>query len=437
MLMHAYIYRLFVSGLLILSLASCFGSAAPPAPTQPPPTPTPQPVTITWGFWGDPWEVEINKKVIRVFEADHPDIRVEIFHRPWNDYFKEVRPILAAGEAVPDVLFWSQTPIDVPNGYFMDLAPLMATENYRLDDFFPGLLVHFKLGDAIYGLPRDSDTKVIFYNKRLFNRANQPFPKRGWSWAELRDTALALKEAGVAEYSFAYEANNWWQIWMWQNDVEVFDDKLFPTKSGLGDPAAAEAVQFLADLTNVDQVTPPYELLRSSEEIAQLFREEKLAMAFGNHALVPAFADIEAFEWDVVELPQRKRAANLAAGAGYVISAKTQHPEAAWTFLKFLAGPKGQAIFTEAGVAIPARRSVAESQIFINQKPAHNAQAFLRGVEIGEPDPAFLGANEIITMMNDEVLPPVWRGEQDAASALQAALPKIEAILAANRPLER
>jgi multiple sugar transport system substrate-binding protein len=437
--MWSYIYKSLSLFILVLLITSCFDATieVAPAPTPTPRPADPEPVTITWGFWGDPWEVEINERVIQLFEADHPEIRVETFHRPWNDYFKELRAKFEAGEPVPDVLFWSQAPIDIPKGYFVDLAPMMAAENYQLDDFFPGLLVHFQVGESVYGLPRDSDTKVIFYNKRLFNRANLPFPKKEWTWAELRTTALKLQEANVAEYSFAYEADYWWMIWMWQNGVEVFDDPLFPTQTDLGDPAAAEAVQFFADLTNVDKVTPPYEVLRSSEAIATLFKEQKLAMAFGNHALVPAFAGIEDFEWDVVQLPQGKQAANLAAGAGYVISATTENREAAWTFLKFLAGPKGQAIFSESGVTVPARRSVAESELFMNQTPSHNAQAFLDGVEIGRPNPAFPGANEITNMMNDEVLPPVWRGEQDAASAIQAALPEIERILKAVQPPER
>ncbi len=69
----------------------------------------------------------------------------------------------------------------------------------------------------------------------------------------------------------------------------------------------------------------------------------------------------------------------------------------------------------------------------MQRRPFYNAQVFLDEVEIGEPNPAFAGANEIIGMMNDEVLPPVWRGEQEAAAALQEALPEIERILAANQ----
>jgi hypothetical protein len=70
----------------------------------------------------------------------------------------------------------------------------------------------------------------------------------------------------------------------------------------------------------------------------------------------------------------------------------------------------------------------------MEQSPPHKVRAFLDGVEVGEPDPAFVGASDIIDMMNNQVLPPVWRGEQDAASAIQAALPEIESILAANQP---
>jgi multiple sugar transport system substrate-binding protein len=419
--------------LAALLLAACFpADAGAPAPNPAAvSTAVPAPVTITWAFWGDPWEVEINERVVQIFENDHPGIKVETFHRPWQNYFTELRAKFNHGEPTPDVLFWAEAANDVPGGHFLDLTPLIESDNYPLTDFFPGLLTHFKVGGGLYGFPRDSDTKVIFYNKRLLNRADIPFPKAGWNWADLRRAALDIKAANVTNYSFAYEANDWWMVWMWQNNVDIFDDKLFPTQTHLNDPAAAQAVQFLADLTNVDGVTPPYEQLNSTD-IAALFSAGQVAMVFGNHALIPAFADITDFEWDVAPLPRQKRQANVAAGAGYVIAANTPHPDAAWTFLKFLASPKGQAIFTESGVVVPARRSVAQSDIFMNQTPRHNAQAFLDGTEIGEPTYAFPGADEITGLIN-QALTPVWRGEQDAAGALNAILPEIKAILAKNR----
>lgn len=424
-----YLFTLLLS-LLSLVSACTFGAPPPPTPLPPPsPTPEPEKVTITWGFWGDPWEVAINERIIKVFEVDHPNIHIETLHRPYDMYFKEMRAKFAAGEPVPDVLFWSEVPVDAPHGYFMDLSPLMQAENYSLDDFIPGLLVHYKVNQGIYGLPRDSDTKVIYYNKRLFNQAGLPYPQSDWTWQDLRETSLKLKEANVAPYSFAFEVNSWWMIWMWQNGVQIFDDKLFPTQTDLDKPAAAEAVQFFADLINVDKVTPPYEMMLGSEKIASLFKEGELAMAFGNHALVPAFAEVKDLEWDVVGLPQSARRANVAAGAGYSIATSTDNPEAAWTFLKFLSSFKVQAIFAEAGVAVPALRSVAQSEVFMEQQPRHKAQVFLDEAEIGEPTPAFPGSNDIIELVNG-ALTPVWQGQEDAATALSKVLPQVKDILA-------
>lgn len=417
---------------LLVSLGACsFGATPSPPPVVTlTPSPTPEPVTITWGYWGDPWEVEINERVIEVFETDNPHIRVESFHRPWSSYFKELRAMFDAGEPVPDVLFWSEIPNDVAKGYFMDLTERMEAENYDLKDFFSPLLIPYEINGRFYGLPRDSDTKVIFYNKRLFNRAGISYPRSGWTWDDLRQISLQLKQAGVAEYSFAYEADNWWMLWVWQNGLQVYDHKFEPTTTYLGEPAAAEALQFPADLTNVDKVTPPYELLNSAD-IATLFIEERLAMAFGNHALVPAFAQVEGLEWDVVGLPQKVRRANVAAGAGYVIAATTDKADPAWTFLKFLSDPKGQAIFAESGIAIPARRSVAQSQVFMEQRPEHNARVFFEETEIGETNPAFPGAETIMELVNRSLV-PVWHGETDAASVLQKIVPGIEAIIKSN-----
>ena len=68
----------------------------------------------------------------------------------------------------------------------------------------------------------------------------------------------------------------------------------------------------------------------------------------------------------------------------------------------------------------------------MEQKPVHNAQAFLDEVEIGEPSASFFGSNNFFSMMNDKFLPPVWLGEQTAAEALQAALPEVERIIEAS-----
>lgn len=418
---------------LAFSLGACAkeeGPATTPEVKETPAPETEQPVTITWSFWGDPWEVDVNLRVIEVFEADSPYIKVEILHEPWSTYFDKVEEWFAS-DSPPDVMFLEDIPIYAGRGLLESLEPYIQRDDYDTTDFYPGLLRVMTHQDSLYGLARDNDTKVIFYNKTLFDEARLSYPVCGWSWEDLRQTAmkLARKENGeTKQYGFAYEPDKWWRLWVWQNGGEVYDDDFGPTKTLLDSSEAIDAIQFLADLTNVDRVTPPYEMQRTSLGIGQLFQSGALAMAFGNHALVPGFANTPGLRWDIVCLPQGKHRVNIADGGGYVITAGSRNKEAAWTFLKWLESPKGQAIFTESGIAVPARRSVGQANVFLKQQPPHNAAVFLEETERGRPNPIFRRGQEAESLF-DEAFRPVWKGERSASEAVAEVVPEVNRLL--------
>jgi multiple sugar transport system substrate-binding protein len=415
--------------------AGCRGSGSsgtgPVAPETPTATPEPRgQTTITWSFWGDPWEVEVIDRVIAVFESDHPEIHVETRHQPWDTYFDELEKWREEDD-LPDVMFLEFIPLYAARGFLENLDSFIERDGYDLEDFYPSLIETSTYQGSIYGLARDNDTKVIYYNKTLFEEAGLPYPASGWTWQDLRQAALKLtkREGGqITQYGFAYEPNDWWRLWVWQAGGEVYDDDFAPTKTLMDSPEAIEAIQWLADLNNVDKVTPPYEAQQTSLGIGELFQEGKLAMAFGNHALLPGFAATPGLRFDVVGLPQYRRRVNVAGGAGYAISSQSKHKEAAWTFLKWLESPKGQAIFTETGVAVPARRSVGQADVFLKQEPPHDAAVFLEETELGRPNPSFKGVQET-TRLFDEAFIPVWKGEQTAKEAIEEVVPLVNSVL--------
>ena len=151
-------------------------------------------------------------------------------------------------------------------------------------------------------------------------------------------------------------------------------------------------------------------------------------MAFGNHALLPGFAATTGLRFDVVGLPQNKRRVNVAGGASYVITSGSQNKEAAWTFLKWLEGAKGQAIFTETGIGVPSRRSVGRADVFLKQQPPHDASVFLEETELGRPNPSFQGVQEA-TRLFDEAFVPVWKGTKSAREAVDEVIPLVDAVL--------
>jgi multiple sugar transport system substrate-binding protein len=436
-------YATALRSLSLLLLAVLLGACAPPAPSTGPADPAEraarrqaprpaaaQPVTISWSFWGDPWQVEINRRVARAFEAENPSIQVDIRHRPWAEYFTWLEDQWRAGDA-PDVMFLNYIPARAPSGELEALDPYLQRDRLDLSDFYPRLLEQFQWQGHYYGLPRDNDTKVIFYNKDLFAQAGLEPPQSGWTWADLRRTASQLTrrdpDGRPRQYGFAFEADTWWLLFVWQNGGDLVDDPFRPTRVRLGEPQAVEAIQFLADLVHVDRSTPPADVLLSTDRIKELFRQGKLAMALGNHAIVPALAEEAALQWDVVGLPVGRERANLAGGAGYTMSTRSKHKDAAWALLRYLEGPKGQALFAESGVIVPARRSVREDNIFLRQQP-YNARVFSEESEYGRPNLNAPGSREF-EELTEAALKPVWFGEQSPNEAIRLLVPKLRLLI--------
>ena len=387
--------------------------------------------TITWSFWGDAWEVAVNARLVRAFERDHPGIRVVTEHRPWREYFDWLRGQWRAGHS-PDVMFLNYIPSYVALGELEPLDTYVARDGVPLDDFYPALLDSFRAQGRLYGLPRDNDTKVIYYNRAHFAEAGIPEPAAGWTWDDLRRAALALTrhDAAASRYGFGFEPDSWWLVWMWQYGCDMLDDPLRPATALLDAPACAGALQFLQDLIHTDRVTPPPAQL-NTDDMARLFSEGRLSMVFGNHALVPWFTEAAGLSWDVAPLPGAAVRANVAGGAGFVVSRRAANKDAAWELVKFLTGPKAQAILAESGVITPARRSVREDSIFLRQQ-RYQAQVFLAETELGRPVPNFPGATEVGRLM-DAGLAPVWRGERPAADVLRDLAPQVQRVIDEHR----
>lgn len=413
---------------LALILAACSDSAKPPTQTAAVSTAdTSPPVTITWSFWGDAWEVQTNERIVRTFERENPNIKVQLEHRPWNEYFDWLRGEWQAGRS-PDLMFLNYIPSYVALGELEPIDGYVARDTYDLTDFYPALLDSFRANGALYGLPRDNDTKVIYYNKIQFAEAGIPEPSAGWTWQDLRAAALKLtrRDGPSPRYGFGFEPDYWWLVWLWQRGGNVLDNAFRPTDFRLDSPEGISALQFLQDLIYTDRVTPPPAQL-NTDDMNKLFREGRLSMVFGNHALVPWFTETPGLSWDVAPLPRDLSRANVAGGAGFAIGKRSRNKDAAWQLMKFLTGPKGQAMLAESGVITPARRSVREDNIFLRLQ-RYKAGVFLTETEIGRPVPNFPGVTEMDRAIN-EGLKPLWRGERSAAEVVRDLTPRIRTIL--------
>jgi multiple sugar transport system substrate-binding protein len=426
-----------LSGLLLVACGDTGQSNPTPAVTAANGSPK-APINITWSFWGSDEEVAINQKLVNQFEKFNSNIKVNTVYDSWDNYYTRLEKDWIGNKA-PDVMFLENTSTYASMNMLESLDPYLAKEkDFKLEDFYPGLLELNRFNNKLYGLPRDNDTKVIFVNLKLLREAGLEKPKGGWTWNNLLEYARKLTKQDAAgtitQYGYAFEPNDWWRLWMWQNEVEFFDKFSItepPTRFNVNSPDAINAIQFFADLINKEKVTPLAADMDTSDEISALFAAGKLGMAFGNHALVPFYSKTKGLEWDVVPLPAGKKRVNILDGAGYVINTGSKNKEAAWEFVKFLSSELGQGFFMESGVVVPARQSIREDNIYVRDSK-FDWKVFIEETRFGRLTPQFRNFNKISKLVDKE-LEEVWKGQKSAVTVLTALPSKIEPELAKLR----
>ncbi len=427
-------------------LAACGGPATTPAATQPDaaqPAATTAPaageqVTITWGFWGSPEEKASHERVAAAFMQAHPEIKVEIWHQPWEEYFTKLKTLWASGDpaTIPDVLFLWPTPSYAATGVLEDLTPYIEQSNYNLNDYWPALLESASYDGKIYGFPRDIGLEVLYYNKTIFDEVGVSYPTDDWTWNDLLEAAqkLTLIEANgrVRRYGLAMEGGKW-GLWVNQNKGSILDDMRNPSKCTLTEPAALDAIKFFAGMMNDKLAMRDADLSQAGGDAA-VFQSGQAAMIIQNASRVSAFNQA-GLNYDVatVPTPPNGQRAAVAGGAAWVMSAQSDNKEAAWTFLQWLQSSEGgEKLYTQAGEIFPALQSVAQSDAFLKAgQPPSNRQAFLtegQNARVGRF--GYFGEwDELNGSIIDAGLQRVWAGEATAEEAVPAICQQVDAFL--------
>ena len=182
-------------------------------------------------------------------------------------------------------------------------------------------------------------------------------------------------------------------------------------------PAATEALQWLADLRNVYNVAPkPNEL--GTEDQGKLFTDRKIAMYVNGYSSGITFASVPGLKFDVAPTPQGKARATVLVPIMYVVPKQAQHPDQAFVLMKFLAGPQAQRNHATLGAGFPGYKSVAESDVFLKNESAgyKNKKVFLDMLAYARPIDSPPALSKVIGVFTTE-LAPVWEGKRTAKEA--------------------
>lgn len=210
------------------------------------------PVTLTmWGTYGNGGNSAqtdmLTKTVIPAFEAAHPNITVNYVDESYDSLLQKLTTS-AAGGTLPDLvradIGW------VPKlGALGALAPLdqlMPDFQKLADDTYPGVLATNKWKDHYYGLPLDTNTRVLFTNADALKKAGIAKPPA--TFDELKADAAALKAKGISV--FADGGTGAWNVlpWIWSAGGDITSPDLTKASGYLDSPQSIAGIQLLADL---------------------------------------------------------------------------------------------------------------------------------------------------------------------------------------------
>ncbi|MCB0257529.1 MAG: sugar ABC transporter substrate-binding protein, partial [Anaerolineae bacterium] len=420
-------------------------AAEQPAAEQPAaeqPAAQAEPVTVTWAFWGSPEEAASHQIVADAFMQEHPEIKIEVWNQPWEDYFTKIQALWASGDAktIPDVAFLWPTPKYASEGVLENLDSYIEASGYDLNDYWPGLLESAKYDGSVYGFPRDIEANVLYYNKDLFDAAGVSYPDDTWTWDDLQAAAekLTVKDASgnTTQYALAMEGGvGKYSKWIMQNGGAILDDMRNPSKCMMDDPKTVEAVTFFADLINNGYAMRPADLSQAGGDSA-VFASDQAAMIIQNTSRVSAFnAAGKNYDVAVVPIPAGGQRFNGAGGAAWVMSSGSDNKDAAWTFLQWLQSTDGgEKIYTERGEIFPALQSVANSPTFMTDQPPANKQGILD--EAAASGIGSFGYFPEWDELDGSILQPamdlIWAGEATPAEELPALCEQVNQFLTDN-----
>lgn len=436
---------LLIAILVITACAPVPAAPAQPAAEQPKATEAPaaaqpagQQVTVRWAFWGSPEEAVSHQQVADAFMKEHPEIKIETWNQPWDDYFTKIQALWASGDpkTIPDIAFLWPTPKYAAEGVLENLDPYIQKSGYDLNDYWPGLLESAKYNGSVYGFPRDIEVNVLYYNKDLLDKAGVKYPDASWTWDDLLAAAekLTVKDASgtVTQYALAMENDNKYDKWVNQNDGAILDNMRNPSKCMLSDPKSVEAVAFFAGMINNGYAMRDADLNQAGGD-AGVFQSGQAAMIIQNTSRVSAFNKANMnYDVAVVPIPKSGKRYNPAGGAAWVMSAKSANKDAAWTFLQWLQSTNGgEKIYTERGEIFPALQSVANSPTFMTNQPPANKQAI-----IDEAKASNVGSfgyfpewDELQSSVINPGLDKIWAGETTPEQGLSDLCQQVDQFL--------
>jgi multiple sugar transport system substrate-binding protein len=354
-------------------------------------------------FSAAPDHLEDLDAIVAAFEAEHPNVQIEVQTAAFADYFTSLQTQIAGGSA-PDTfeLNYENFVTYARSGALLDLGPYVG-DGIDPARYYPLALEGFTDDGIQYGLPATFSDVVLIYNRTLFDEAGLEYPTADWTWADYMTAAEALTDVEAGVYG-GFQPVSFFEFYksLAQAGGEFFDAE---GNAAFNSPEGVAAAEWLSSKPGT--VMPTIAEIGGTPDFdTALFTSGKLAMW---HNGIWQFTGLNesGVDYDIVVEPGDVERANAVFMNGAVVSAATDHPDEAAQWVAFLTGsPTTVETRLASSWELPA---VADEE------------AFASYLEITPPD----NRQAVLDALDNIALPPVIERQQEMQDIVTQALERI------------
>jgi len=386
-----------------------------------------EPTTIRYfTFSAAPDYLDELDQMVAAFEAENPDIKVDVETAPFDNYFTLLQTQVAGGDA-PDAfeLNFENFVTFASKDVLADLGPMVqADESFDAEAYYQKAFDAFSIDGTQYGLPESYSTVLLFYNKALFDAAGLDYPTDDWKWADERAAAEAIAATGDDVWGH-FAGVHYWEFYKtaWQNGCGFFGDDGSVT---VNDAGCVDALQFMIDY--VDDGVQPSAAEMGGVSDGDMFANGELGMITTGIWMFPTFESAE-FDWDVVVEPGNVQGGSHFFANGVGVSASSDKQEAAYRWLRyFTSSDDAAAIRVGASWELPTLTDEALYDAYLAAETPANREAVLKSLENVVVPPVIERQAEMQDALNGQI-ELALAGEITAQEALDEAKAEIEALL--------
>lgn len=397
-----------------------------------------------WHFWSSPVRRTAIRRIVAMCQQALPQVIVTEVFKPFGDIWTANVAAVAAGAGMPDVIVEDRPQLAriAAEGIQTNLQPYIDRDGLDAARFWDFTWEQTLYDGASYGIPFETDVRVLFYNKTLFAQAGLDPERPPQTWEEVwqyADQLDRVNEDGTIErIGFFPLIKLGPDVWAQTNGQTWLNEEGRPQIN-------TEA--FIGTLDWVNQWIARYggwsEIQEFRASFAAAPNDEFMTGRVAMIADIGGYSSILNFyrpritlddgsqveiDWGIALLPAQVAPSSVSGGFTLSIPTGSDQPDAAWEFIKCATSPVAQVSWARDTYSMPSDINAANDPVLM----ADPKWAFLvEAMETSSATPFFTPYPNWREQL-DQRYERIWTGEISPQQAAEEAQQAIDEVTAQN-----